>query len=123
MAGMRDIIEGRRILVRHLRDTACHDGVGHWVPEGRGDAVNDALLTIRADVAHCLRLGGHTIHVGSSRSWKRPTCAAMWKFGRKGALRSFAAAPTSGGIATQAVMPQDQPFCPVRGSPERPCHG
>jgi len=41
MAGMRDIIDGRRILVRHLRDTVCLDDVGPWVPEGRGDAVND----------------------------------------------------------------------------------
>jgi len=49
---MRDIIDGRRILVRHLRDTVCLDDVGPWVPEGRGDAVSDALLTIRADVAH-----------------------------------------------------------------------
>ena len=52
MAGMRDIIYGPRILVRHLRDTACLDGVGHWVPQGRPEAVNDALLTMLAEVAH-----------------------------------------------------------------------
>ncbi|WP_370313515.1 alpha/beta fold hydrolase [Sagittula sp.] len=51
MPGMREIIAGQSDLVPQLRDPVFLDGIGHWVPQERPDAVNDALLTFLADVA------------------------------------------------------------------------
>ncbi|MGB3165804.1 MAG: alpha/beta hydrolase, partial [Alteraurantiacibacter sp.] len=52
MPGMRDIIAGQRDLAPQLRDPVFLDGVGHWVPQERPDAVNEALVTFLADFAH-----------------------------------------------------------------------
>ena len=52
MPDMRDIIAAQRDLVPQLRDPVFLEGVGHWVPQERPDAVNEALLTFLADVAH-----------------------------------------------------------------------
>jgi len=52
MPGMSDIIDGQRDLVPQLRDPVFLDDVGHWVPQERPDAVNNALLTFLTDVAH-----------------------------------------------------------------------
>jgi pimeloyl-ACP methyl ester carboxylesterase len=51
MPGMREIIAGQSDLVPQLRDPVFLDGIGHWVPQERPDAVNEALLTFLADVA------------------------------------------------------------------------